>query len=92
MTAAATKDRMEMRVLRSEKELVTLAAELEGIKVSRFVWDYAIKRARKIVARAQRITTTEEGYRQILDALENPPEPNTELKNAMSQYPGNKAK
>lgn len=87
-----TKDRFEMRVLRSDKQLVSLAAEIEGVTLTRFVWEHAVKRARKIVAQAQRIQTTEKGYQQILDALENPPEPHPAMLQAMNRYLRTKAK
>ncbi|HYW75844.1 MAG TPA: DUF1778 domain-containing protein [Gammaproteobacteria bacterium] len=91
MTTPA-KDRFEMRVLQSDKQLVARAAEIEGVKLSRFVWGPAVERAREIVERDQRIETTGQGYEQILEALDNPPEPNPAMIRAMSKYLGTKAR
>ena len=59
---------------------------LEHAKLPQFVLGTALKRARKIVAEADRIVTTEQGYREVLDALANPPKPTKALVDAMREY------
>ena len=85
--AMATADeRIEFRVKSEDKALLARAAVLEHIKLSQFVLWPALKRAREVVAEADRIATTEKGYRDVLDALANPPEPSKALIDAMREY------
>ena len=83
---SAATDRLEMRLAREEKGLLARAAELEGIKLSQFVLGPAIKRARKVIAEAEQITTTAKGYQDVLDALAKPPKPTKALLAAMREY------
>jgi len=82
----AATDRLEMRLQHDEKGLLARAAALEGVKLSQFVLEPALKRARAVIVKAERITTTASGYRDVLDALANPPKPTTELIAAMRDY------
>lgn len=79
-------DRIEMRLPPEEKGLLARAAQLEGVKLSQFVLTPALKRARKVIAEAERITTTAKGYKDILDALAKPPKPTKALITAMRDY------
>ena len=87
LLAMATADeRIEFRVNSADKALLARAAVLEHTKLSQFVLGPALKRARKVVAEADRIATTDKGYRDVLDALVNPPEPSKALIDAMQEY------
>ncbi|PWN54821.1 DUF1778 domain-containing protein [Abyssibacter profundi] len=79
-------ERIEFRVKAEDKALLARAAMLEHAKLPQFVLGPALKRARKIVAEADRIVTTEQGYREVLDALANPPKPTKALVDAMREY------
>lgn len=79
-------DRLEMRLPTEEKGLLARAAQLEGIKLSQFVLAPAIKRARKVIAEAEQVTTTAKGYKDVLDALAKPPKPTKALLAAMRDY------
>lgn len=79
-------DRLEMRLPPEEKGLLARAAQLEGVKLSQFILAPAIKRARKLIAEAEQITTTAKGYTDILDALAKPPKPTKALLVAMQDY------
>lgn len=82
----AATDRLEMRLATEEKGLLARAAELEGTKLSQFVLAPALKRARRIVAEAEQITTSARGYRDVLDALAKPPKPTKALIAALQDY------
>ncbi len=79
-------ERIEFRVKAEEKALLAKAALIEDMKLPQFVLGPALKRARKIVADANRILTTERGYLDVLDALANPPQPTEALMEAMREY------
>lgn len=79
-------DRLEVRLPSEEKTLLARAAQLEGVKLSQFVLAPALKRARKVIAEAEQITTTATGYKDVLDALAKPPKPTKALIAAMRQY------
>lgn len=79
-------DRLEVRLPPEEKALLARAAQLEGIKLSQFVLGPALKRARKVIAEAEQVTTTARGYRDVLDALAKPPKPTKALIAAMRDY------
>ena len=83
---ATANERIEFRVKPEDKALLARAAVLEHTKLPQFVLGPALKRARKIVAEADRIVTTEQGYREVLDALANPPKPTKALVDAMQEY------
>lgn len=83
---ATADERIEFRVNSEDKALLARAAILEHTKLPQFVLGPALKRARKIVTEADRIATTDKGYREILDALVNPPEPSKALMTAMREY------
>jgi uncharacterized protein (DUF1778 family) len=82
----AATDRLEMRLQPEEKGLLARAAELEGVKLSQFVLAPALKRARKLIAEADQVTTTARGYKSVLDALAKPPKPTKALIAAMREY------
>lgn len=83
---AIADERIEFRVKSEDKALLARAAVLEHTKLPQFVLGPALKRARKIVSEADRIVTTDKGYRDVLDALANPPEPSKALVDAMREY------
>lgn len=85
-TTAAATDRLEMRLPPAEKNLLTHAAQLQGVKLSQFVLAPALKHARKVIAEAEQITTSAQGYKDLLDALAHPPKPNKALRDAMKDH------
>lgn len=84
----AATHRLEMRLSPRQKSLLAHAAQLTDVKMSQFVLDLALKRARKVIAAAEQITTTAKGYRDVLDALARPPRPTRALIAAMRDYEG----
>lgn len=82
----AATDRLEMRLPSEDKGLLARAAQIEGVKLSQFVLAPALKRARKVIAEAEQVTTTAKGYNDVLDALAKPPKPTKALIAAMRDY------
>ena len=79
-------DRLEMRLPPEEKGLLTRAAQIQGVKLSQFVLGPALKRARKVIAEAEQVTTTAREYKDVLDALAHPPKPTKALRAALKNY------
>ena len=79
-------ERIDVRIDPEDKAVLTKAAALAGVKISTFVMAPALKRARRLVRESERIVTTKRGFQDLLDALENPPEPTEALKVAMRKH------
>ena len=82
----AATERLEVRLPPEQKGLLARAAQIEGVKLSQFVLTPALKRARKVIADAEQITTSAKGYRDVLAALDKPAKPTKALIAAMRDY------
>ncbi len=83
MTATA---RIEMRCEEREKELLHRAAALKGMRTTAFIREQALEQAQRVIDEAERIELNARSYRDVLDLLDNPPEPNDALRRAMRAY------
>jgi uncharacterized protein (DUF1778 family) len=74
----------------SDKVLVTLeqAAELLGATVDQFVVQTAYVEAQRVIERESVVRLSQEDARKVLSLLDNPPKPNTRLKEAVKQFKG----
>lgn len=79
-------ERLEMRVPPEDKGLLTRAAEIQGVKLSQFVLGPAVARARQVIAEAEQVKTTANGYQDLLEILAKPPKPTKALIAAMRDY------
>jgi uncharacterized protein (DUF1778 family) len=82
----AATDRLDIRLPPDDKRMLARAAQLEGVKVSHFVLAPALERARRVIAEAEQLAVTPKAYRDVLDALANPPQPTAALILAMRDY------
>jgi uncharacterized protein (DUF1778 family) len=82
----AATERLDVRIDAEDKALLAKAAALEGMKLSAFVMGPALKHARRIVRDSEQIQTTARGYKDLLEALDNPPAPTKALKTAMRKH------
>ena len=71
--------RIEMRCEEGEKELLSRAAALKGMRTTAFIRELALEQAREVIEQAERIDLTERSFRKVLDLLDNPPAPNAAL-------------
>ena len=71
--------RMALRIPPSEKSLMMRAAALQQINLTEFVRRVALVAAQEVIEAEERIRLSEQGSQQILDLLDNPPEPNKRL-------------
>ncbi|MGB0949419.1 MAG: DUF1778 domain-containing protein [Marinirhabdus sp.] len=82
-----SKDRIDVRISKEQKEFVKYASELRGFKsLSEFVVYCINSEANKIVKDNNLIVKTIEDKKIFLSAILNPPPPNEKLKKAQLNY------
>jgi uncharacterized protein (DUF1778 family) len=72
-------ERIELRAAPAEKALLTRAAALEALDVSKFVMRAALPQAENVVAAAETIELSQRDSLRVLELLENPPPPSPRL-------------
>ncbi len=72
-------DRMSLRIAAEEKSLLVRAAALEHTNLTEFVIRAAVANAKEVIELAERQELSERDSLQVMDMLENPPEPNEKL-------------
>ena len=80
-------DRMSLRVAAEEKSLLVRAAALQRTNLTEFVIRTAVSNAKEVIEQSERLDLTERDSLQVLDLLENPPEPNEKLMAAAFAMP-----
>jgi uncharacterized protein (DUF1778 family) len=80
------KDRVEFRTSHQEREQFEKAATYLGINLSAFLRMAALERSAEIVKESNLLVLSDRDRDTFLAALENPPEPNENLKNAFLEY------
>lgn len=82
-----SKDRIDVRISKEQKEFVKYASELRGFKnLSEFVVYCINTEANNIVKDNNLIVKTLEDKKIFLNAILNPPSPNERLKRAQLNY------
>ncbi|MCP4475546.1 MAG: DUF1778 domain-containing protein [Gammaproteobacteria bacterium] len=81
--------RLDIRTTKQTKGAIESAANFLGVTTSAFVVECAMERAAKVLEQAQSIHLNASESRHFLDLLENPPEPNENLKQLFKLH-GNK--
>ena len=80
-------DRMSLRIAAEEKSLLVRAAALEHTNLTEFVIRTAVANAREVIEHSEWQELTERDSLQVMDLLENPPEPNEKLMAAAFAMP-----
>lgn len=78
--------RIEARISPEMLEIVKRAAEIQGRSISDFVVTAAQDAARQAIERTNMILLSMEDQRRLVEALTNPPEPNTALRKAKEAH------
>jgi len=82
-----SKERIDVRISKEQKEFVRYASELRGFKnLSEFVVYCISTEANRIVKDNNLIVKTLEDKKIFLNAILNPPSPNQKLKEAQLNY------
>lgn len=79
-------ERLDVRLTRTQKELLQRAAGLTGRGVSDFVVKSALDRAEETIQAHEIIELSERDARVLFEALQNPPKPNEKLREAMRRH------
>ncbi|MEA5425958.1 type II toxin-antitoxin system TacA family antitoxin [Arcicella lustrica] len=80
-------DRIDVRISKEQKEFVKYASEISGFKnLSEFVIYCINKHANEIILENNLILKSIEDKRVFVDAVLNPPKPNSKLKRAQLSY------
>lgn len=78
--------RLDIRTTKQTKEAIENAANFLGITTSAFVVECAMERAAKILEKAQHIQLNQAESKRFLELLENPLEPNQNLKQLFKKH------
>ena len=79
-------DHLEMRVKPSDKERMSHAAELTGVRLTTFVRASAVREAERVLREHQTTAPSERDRRTLLEALDNPPPPTRAARDAVRSY------
>ena len=79
-------DNIEMRVRPSDKESISRAAELSGVKLTTFVRASAAREAERILREHETTTLSDRDWRTLLKVLDNPPPPTPAARDAVRDY------
>jgi uncharacterized protein (DUF1778 family) len=79
--------RMSLRIRAEEKALLLRAVALDHTDLTDFVIRNALRAARAIIEKADRLQVSERDSLRVLDLLENPPAPNAKLRAAARALP-----
>jgi uncharacterized protein (DUF1778 family) len=83
---ATKKERLEARLTSEQKELLQLAAEIEGTTLTDFVIRSAQSQARRVIAEHNQIKLTLQDSQAFVESLINPPAPNDHMMKAAAEY------
>lgn len=76
--------RMELKTTDAAKDLLSLAASLDGTDLTAFVLGPAMEKARKVVNDYTNISLTREGQAKLLSVLHTPAPPTDAMRDLMN--------
>lgn len=79
-------ERIDVRLHKRAKELITRAAALRHQSVSDFVVSVLLERSRDVIERASVLELGEREASRFLEALASPPSPNAKLREATQRH------
>ncbi len=79
-------DRIELRASQKERERLLEAAMFTGVTLSGFLRQAALEKSDCILKNRDAIALSDRDRDLFLEALENPPKPNTRLQKAFRSY------
>ena len=81
-SAGEANHRLQLRVTRADKARIARAAAIQQMDLTQFVTTAALREADAVIAQVDTVRVSMRYYRRILALLEDPPAPNTRLKEA----------
>ncbi len=79
-------ERITARVSEQIKQTLITAADLTGATLNQFLVQAALEKAELIIEKDKLIHLSKNDAQVFFDALENQPEPNAKLRNAVNNY------
>lgn len=79
---ALKKQRIDLRLTDADKSMIEEAAAMTNQTVTQFLVNSASERAAEVIEQHRRLLLSEASWNQVMDAIENPPEPGDKLKRA----------
>lgn len=79
-------DRVEFRASKSERKQFEEASTFLGMNLSSFMRMSALEKSAEILQQRDSVRLSSKDRDSFLAALENPPEPSKEMKNALRDY------
>ena len=80
------KTRLDFRLDRDAKDVITQAAHITGKSLSEFAISSLVQSAQEVLEKHQTITFSNRDFDAFLDAIESEEEPNDALKQAAERY------
>ncbi|MGH6942735.1 MAG: DUF1778 domain-containing protein [Geminicoccaceae bacterium] len=84
--AAGKSERVNLRIDVESKQALERAAAYAGSSLSDFVITRALAAAHEVIRSQETVTLSRRDWDAFLDAIENPPEPNENLKRAVRRH------
>lgn len=79
------KQRIDLRLNEDDKSMIEEAAAMTNQSISQFMVSTASERAAEIIDQHRRLILNEESWNLVLDAISNPPAPNSRLKRTVKR-------
>jgi uncharacterized protein (DUF1778 family) len=79
-------DRIDLRVTKDQKEILSRAAVLSGVSMSSFLVSKALNEAKKVVSKSETIVLSGKDRDLFYSLLKNPPKPNQNLIRLMRNH------
>jgi uncharacterized protein (DUF1778 family) len=89
MMIAISSERITARVSAQIKQTLTDAANLSGATLNQFLVQAALEKAQHIIEKDTLILLSKNDAEAFFQALENPPQPNAKLLDAVKHYKAN---
>ncbi len=84
--ASTKSERVNLRLNRAAKRRLEQAASFEGKTVSGFILSSALERAEETIQKHETMVLSRRDAETFLDAILNPPKPNTKLRKALEEH------
>ncbi|WP_130537660.1 DUF1778 domain-containing protein [Thiomicrorhabdus indica] len=84
--------RIDLRTSDQAKQLIKQAALLSGQSMTDFILSVTLEKAKECLKQNTSQTVSLEDFNAMMEALEQPPQSNTALSNALKQHPNQGAK
>lgn len=78
--------RIDLRTSDQAKQLIKQAASLSGQSMTDFILGVTLEKAKECLKQNTSQTVNLEDFNAMMEALEQPPQPNTALSNALKQH------